>query len=144
MNTFFPHVQFQLDATKSDHPMDGLTPSQTNSNSVFYEVQEDSKLGIMSSSPRICCADYNKVQKSPWLCWSHWWVHLGWLVLEMVPDFRFGLGCGSRPKHGQIGSPGCQFTRTVIWGMARQKSPNPTAVGRLSAGRPAGPSVDAY
>jgi len=53
-------------------------------------------------------------------------------------------GTGSEPNRCQIGGPGCQYTRTVNSGPVRCKSPNPSELGRLSAGRPAGPSVDLY
>jgi len=65
-------------------------------------------------------------------------------VLATVPDRHFGSGCGSEPNRCQIGGPGCQHTRTVNSGTVRCKSPNPSGLGGLSAGRPAGPSVDLY
>jgi len=51
---------------------------------------------------------------------------------------------GSELNRCQIGGPGCQLTRTVNLGTVRCKSPNLTGLGGLSAGLPAGPSVDLY
>ena len=65
-------------------------------------------------------------------------------MLATVPDRHFGSGSGSEPIRCQIGGPGGQHTRTVNSGMVRCKSPNPSGLGGLSAGRPAGPSVDLY
>jgi len=67
-----------------------------------------------------------------------------YIVLATVPDHHFGSGSGSKPNRCQIGGPGCQHTRTVNSGTVRCKSPKPSGLGRLSAGRPAGPSVDLY
>jgi hypothetical protein len=60
------------------------------------------------------------------------------------------VGNGSRPSLGtgstsqlylsQIGGPGSQYTRTVNSSTFRWKSPNPSELGKLSAG----PSVDLY
>jgi len=66
------------------------------------------------------------------------------LVLAMVPDRHFGSGSGSELNCRQIGCPGCQYTLTVNSGPVRCKSPNPSELGGLSAGRPVGPSVDLY
>ena len=66
------------------------------------------------------------------------------LVLATVPDRHLGSGSGSEPNRCQIGGPGCQHTRTVNSGTVRCKSPNQSGLGGLSAGRPAGPSVDLY
>ena len=66
------------------------------------------------------------------------------IVLATVPDRHFGSGSGSELNRCQIGGPGCQYTRTVNSGLVRCNSPNPSELGRLSAGRPAGPSVDLY
>jgi hypothetical protein len=65
-------------------------------------------------------------------------------VLATVAACHFGSGSGSKPNRCQIGGPGCQHTRTVNSGTVRCKSPNPSGFGGLSAGRPAGPSVDLY
>jgi len=65
-------------------------------------------------------------------------------VLATVPDRHFGSGSGSEPNRCQIGGPGCQYTRIVNAGPVRCKSPNPCELGGLSAGHPAGPSVDLY
>jgi len=66
------------------------------------------------------------------------------VVLATVPDRHFGSGSGSELNRCQIGGPGCQHTRTVNPGTVRCKSPNPSGLGGLSAGHPAGPSVDLY
>jgi len=66
------------------------------------------------------------------------------VVLATVPDRHFGSGFGSKPNRCQNGGPGCQHTRTVNSGTVRCKSPNQSGLGGLSAGRPAGPSVDGY
>jgi len=66
------------------------------------------------------------------------------LVLATVPDRHFRSGSGSEPNRCQIGRWGCQHTRTVDSGTVRCKSPNPSGLGGLSAGRTAGPSVDLY
>jgi len=66
------------------------------------------------------------------------------LVLATVPDHHLGSGSGSEPNRCKIGGPGFQYTRTVNSGLVRCKSPNPSELGGLSAGRPAGPSVDLY
>jgi len=66
------------------------------------------------------------------------------LVLAPVVDRHFGCGSGSEPNHCQIGAQGCHYTRTVNSATVRCKSPNPSELGGLSAGRPAGPSVDLY
>ena len=72
------------------------------------------------------------------------WVEYPEVVLATVPDRHFGSRSGSEPNHCQIGGPGCQHTRTVDSGTVRCKSPNPSGLGGLSAGRTAGPSVDLY
>jgi len=66
------------------------------------------------------------------------------VVLATVPDRHFGSGSVSEPNRCQIGGPGCQHTRSVDSGTVRCKSPNPSGLGGLSAGRTAGPSVDLY
>ena len=66
------------------------------------------------------------------------------VVLATVPDRHFGSGSWSEPNRRQIGGPGCQHTRTVDSDRVRCKSPNPSGLGGLSAGRTAGPSVDLY
>ena len=65
-------------------------------------------------------------------------------MLATVPDRHFGSGSGSKANRSQIGGPGCQHARTVNSGTVRCKSPNSSGLGGLSAGRPAGPSVDLY
>jgi hypothetical protein len=65
-----------------------------------------------------------------------------WIVLATVPDRHSWSGSGSELNSWQIGSPGSQHTRTVNSGTVRCKSPNPSGLGGLSAGRPAGPSVE--
>jgi len=67
--------------------------------------------------------------------WSH-------IVLATVPDRDFGSRSGSNLNHCQIGSLGCQWTRTISPGAVRWYTPNPSELGRLSAGRLAGPSID--
>jgi hypothetical protein len=76
--------------------------------------------------------------------WKKGWVAELLVVLATVPDRHFGSGSGSEPNRCQIGGPGCQHTRTVDSGTVRCKSPNPSGLGGLSAGRTAGPSVDLY
>jgi len=72
-------------------------------------------------------------------------VREGGVVLATVPDRHFGSGSGSKPNRCQIGGPGSiQQTRTVNSGTVRCKCPNPSGLGVLSAGHPAGPSVDLY
>ena len=66
------------------------------------------------------------------------------VVSMTVLDRHFGSGSGSEPNHCQMGGPGCLQTRTVNSGTVRWKSPNPSALGWSSAGRPACPSVDFY
>jgi len=66
------------------------------------------------------------------------------IVLATVLDRQFRSGTRSEPNRCQIGGPGCQYTRTINSGPVRCKSPNPSELGGLSAGRPAGPSVDLY
>ena len=66
------------------------------------------------------------------------------VVLATVPDCHFGSGSGSEPNCCQIGGPGCHHTRSVDSGTVRCKSPNPSELGGLSAGRTVGPSVDLY
>jgi len=62
----------------------------------------------------------------------------------MVPDLHFRSGSRSKLNHYQIGGPGCQHTGTVNSGIVGCKSPNPSGLGGLSAGRPAAHSVDLY
>ena len=66
------------------------------------------------------------------------------LVFAMVPERHFGSGSGLEPNRCQIGGLGCQHTRTVDSGPVRCKSPNPSGLGWMSAGRTAGPTVDLY
>jgi hypothetical protein len=66
------------------------------------------------------------------------------VVLTTVPAGHVGSGSGSKPNSCQIGGPVCQHTGTANSGTVRCKSPNPSGLGGLSAGRPAGPSVDLY
>ena len=65
-------------------------------------------------------------------------------MLAMVTDRRFRSRSGSELNRPQRGSLGCQYARTVNSGMIRWISPNQSELGRLSAGCPAGPSVDSY
>ena len=65
-------------------------------------------------------------------------------MLAMVLHHLFRSGSRSEPNHCQIRGPGCQHTRTVNSGTDQYKSPNPSGLGGLSVGRPAGPSVDLY
>jgi len=65
-------------------------------------------------------------------------------VLATVPDRHFGSRSGSELNRYKIGGPDCQYTRTMNWGTVLCQSSNPSDLGRLSAGRPAGPSVDLY
>ena len=62
----------------------------------------------------------------------------------MVPDRHLVSRSGSEPKRCQNGCTDCQYTRTVNSGMVGCKSPNLSGLGGLSAGCPAGPSVDLY
>jgi hypothetical protein len=66
------------------------------------------------------------------------------LVLVTVLDCLFGSGSGSELNRCQIGGRGCHYTRTVNWCTVRCKSPNQSGLGGLSAGCPAGPSVDVF
>jgi hypothetical protein len=65
-------------------------------------------------------------------------------LVATVPDRHFGSGSGSKPNHCQIGGPGRQLTRTAHSGMVPWLTPNPSELGGLSAGHPAGPSIDSY
>jgi len=64
------------------------------------------------------------------------------LVLEMVRDCHFESGSSLDLHCHQIGSLGCQYTPTVISGTVGWKYLNPSELSGLSAGCPAGPSVD--
>jgi len=66
------------------------------------------------------------------------------VVLATVPGRHSGYGSGSTPNCCQIGGPGWEHTRTVHLGTVQCSSPNMSGLGGLSAGRPAGPSVDLY
>jgi len=55
-------------------------------------------------------------------------------------SLRIRVGVQTEPL--QIGGLGWQYTRTVTLGTVQKKSPNPSELGGLSAGRPAGPSID--
>jgi len=66
------------------------------------------------------------------------------VVLATVLDRRFGSGYGSEPTRFQIAGPGRQYTRTINSGTVRWTSQNPSQLGGLSAGCPAGRSVDSY
>jgi len=65
-------------------------------------------------------------------------------VLATVPDRHFKSGSRSKLNHYQIGGLGCLYTRTVNSGMVQWKSPKPSELGGLSAGCPAGPSINSY
>jgi len=65
-------------------------------------------------------------------------------VLAMVLDHCFGSGSLSELNCHQIGGLGCQYTRTVNSGTVQWLSPNPSELGGLSAGRPAGSSKHSY
>jgi len=65
-----------------------------------------------------------------------------YLVVAMVLDHHFRSGSRSNPNHWQIGGPGCQWTQTFTWGTVRWLTLNPFELGGLSAGHPAGPSID--
>jgi len=67
-----------------------------------------------------------------------------YIVLATIPDRHFGSGSGSKLNGCQIGGLGFQLTRTAHSGMVPWKTPNPSELGGLSAGRPAGPSIDSY
>jgi len=62
----------------------------------------------------------------------------------MVPDRHFGIRSRSKLNHCQIGNPGRHWIRTVNSCTARWYDPNPSELGGLSVGRPAGPSIDSY
>jgi len=64
--------------------------------------------------------------------------------IATVPDRRFGSGYRSEPTRFQIGCPGPQCTGTINSGTVRWTSHNLSELGGLSAGCPAGPSVDSY
>jgi len=66
------------------------------------------------------------------------------VVLATVRNRLFGSRSGSHPNCSQIGCQGCESTQTVNSGTVQWKSPNPSEFGGLSAGRPAGLSVDSY
>jgi len=66
------------------------------------------------------------------------------VVLATILDRHFGSGSGSKPNRCQNGSPGRQKTRTAHLVTVPWKTPNPSELGGLSAGRPAGPSLDSY
>jgi len=65
-------------------------------------------------------------------------------VWATVPDRHSSSGSGSEPNRCQIGGPGCQYSRTDNSGTVRCQYSNLSELGGLSAGRPAGPSVDLY
>jgi len=66
------------------------------------------------------------------------------VVLAMVPDLHFTSGSRSKSISFLIGGPSCRSTRTVNSDTVRWQTPNPSEWGGLSAGRPAGPSIDSY
>ena len=66
------------------------------------------------------------------------------IVLATVQQWRFGSEYGSEPTRSQIGGLGRHYTRTVNSGTVRWTSHNASELGGLSAGCPAGPSVDSY
>jgi len=70
--------------------------------------------------------------------------HYSWLVWAMVQDHGFGSESCSIHNGCQVGGPGCPYIRTLIWGMVHWKPPNPSDLGWLPTGCPAGPSVDSY
>ena len=65
-SSFFSCIILQLDSTESDPPISGAPASRESIIDLFYEVQEDSTIGIMSSSSRIHGGDSNKVQRCSW------------------------------------------------------------------------------
>jgi hypothetical protein len=66
------------------------------------------------------------------------------VVRATVPDRHFGSRSRLEPTSCQTGGTGNQQTRTVNLGTVRCKSPNPSGLGGLSAGRPPGASADLY
>jgi len=73
-NTSFPVLYF-FDCIESDSPISATLALREGYIDLLYEMQEDSKIHIMSSRSRICSADSNNVQWSPWLGWVGWWVY---------------------------------------------------------------------
>jgi hypothetical protein len=66
------------------------------------------------------------------------------IVLATVPDLNLGSRSGSKPNRWQICCPGYEYTQTVNAGTVRWWTDNPSKFGGLSAGRPAGPSIDSF
>jgi len=66
------------------------------------------------------------------------------ILLAMIPDRRFGSGSRPKPPDCDSAGQGSAYTRTVNAGMVQWKSPNLSAMSRLSVGRSADPSVDSY
>jgi hypothetical protein len=109
---------------------DYFAPSLNTTHRVAYRP-------LIAVSPFLLALSVSYFKRTHWRCGQL-------LVLATVPDRHFGSGSGSEPNRCQIGGPGCQHTRTVDSGTVRCKSPNPSGLGGLSAGRTAGPSVDLY
>jgi len=73
------------------------------------------------------------------------WIEDDWrVVLGTVLDHHFGSGAGSSTNNCQIRGPQCQYTRTINSWTVWWYTPNLSDLGRLSAGCPAGPSIDSY
>jgi len=65
-----------------------------------------------------------------------------WIVLATVLDRPVRSGSRSKPNCHQFGDPGWQFTPTVNSRTVRWKSPTLSELGGMSAGCPAGTSID--
>ena len=66
------------------------------------------------------------------------------IMLATVRDSPFRSGYRYKPNCCQLSGPGGQYTRIVNLGTVQWQTPNPFELGRLSVGRPAGPSIDSY
>ena len=73
----FSVLYFSWTPPKSDPPISRASAHRESNIYHFEDVQEYSAMGITSSSSWICGGDSNKVQRSSWLGWLCWWVHLG-------------------------------------------------------------------
>jgi hypothetical protein len=65
-------------------------------------------------------------------------------VIAIVPECHFESGTESEKNFSHFGSVGIQHTHTVNSGIVQLISSNPSELGGLSAGFPAGPLVDSY